>query len=488
MARFSSKRIRAFIPIPKKRDTQVKVEINGIDEKKLVRESSWIKPVTLSIGSFKIKLKNAGGKLINKYSKGQTVKFYADNTDATRLQFQGRIDYIKDVLLKEGHFLEIEGRHRAFILNETQVNHKAEDVEVSQILKDIIDKYASNFTQVNINATNPEIKINVEWSYVPFWDCVIFLCKKANFDCFVDNDLDFHFFKQGSIKNKNEYIVEGMNFIETSETGTDDYYEKTRVIAVGKMNDGITPIIYTAKSSGEGSEVREVKVEDSTLNTAESVQALAEGELLDLENRPRQSSIESHGLETLEPGEKIPILIPRQLINEEPRIMQLTHTFGEKGWRTKCMTEKEIKGIEDLIKDRIKTENMLSTIDNLNKLDFSFNFGFDNDNLTASHSDTQITGGLLELKSGNTEGRWGSSLKTVPDNITKTELRFVGKDLTSSKFYFSIDGGNTWQQFGGDRLLTTPNHTGLSLRARIDLFKNDSNPWPVVDSMAVLYS
>jgi hypothetical protein len=488
MARYATIRRRGFIPIPKKRDTHVKVEINSIDETKLVRESSWIKPVTLSLGSLSLKLNNAGGKITNKYKEGQVIKFYADNTDNTTLQFQGRIDYIKDVLIKEGHFLEIEGRHRAYILNETKVNYKTSALtEISVILKAIIDQLPDSygFTYDNVNATS-EIKTKIEWSYTPFWDAVIFLCKKANFDCYVDNDLDFHFFEQGSVENNDEAIVEGQNFLKTNEIGTDDYYEKTRVIGIGRMDDGITPIVYTAISDGEGDEIREVKIEDSTLNTMDSVQAFAEGELLDLENRPKQASILSYGLETLEPGEKIWFSIPRQLIHSQFRIIQLTHKFGREGWRTECMIEKELKGMEDLINKTIRTENMLSGTGNTNKLNFSFNLSFSDDDLTLVHDNTQISNGSLELKSG-TEGTWTSKTKIASDNITSVELRFIGKDLTDSKFYFSADGGSTWQEVSKE-VLTTPNHTGLNLKAKIELVKNTSNPWPSVESMAILFS
>ncbi len=485
--RFATRRAQVRHWLAKIRNTQVKIEINGEDQTALIEESNWIRPATISLGSFSMKVRNAGGRVSDKYAKGQVVKFFADNINGTRLQFRGRIDYIKDTLQKEGHFLEIEGRHRAFILNETKVNFKATDKEVSEILSDIIDQYTTGFTKTNINVTSPEIKINVEWSYISFWDAVIFLCKKANFDCFVDNDLDFHFFEQGSIDNNDWTIVEGLNYLKTNEIGTDDYYEKTRVIGIGRMADGITPIIYTAISEGEG-EVREVKVEDSTLTTVESVKALAEGELLDLQNRPKQASILSHGLETVEPGERIWISIRRQKISAQFRVIQITHKFGKNGWRTESMIEKDIKGVADLISERIRTESLISGADNINKLDFSFNFDFDNDDLTLTHSSTKVSDGLLELTTGNTEGRWESKKTTADNNITQVELRFIGKDLTNSKFYFSLDEGNTWQQFSRDRVLTTPNHSGNTIRARIDLLQNTQNPWPTVESMALLFT
>ncbi len=478
-----------FIPVFRERDHHASIIVNNDEVKNLVEESEWTKPATISLGFFRLKLKNASGRISGKYLKGHIVKFYADNTDGTRLQFQGRIDYPKEIISREGQWLEIEGRHRAYILNEIKVCHSTAGTatDTGQILKDIMDKYAPGFTYNNVATSG--ITTEVEWNYVPFWDCVLFLCKKAAYDAYVDNDLDMHFFEQNSIQNENEAIVEGMNFLKTAELGTDDYYEKTRVIALGETSLGL-PIIYTAISDGEGSEIREVKVQDVSANTFEKVKALADAELLDLENRPIQASMTSYGLETLEPGEVIWIVVPRQQIYGQYRIIQLKHRFGQKtNWITECTVEKEIIGNEEILRQRIRTENMISKLDNVNKLDFTYNFEFENDDDTLTHEQTQVNEGQLELSNSSfTTGTWKSKSRIIPADVTEIELRYAGKDLTSSKIYFSL-GGGVWQQFGGRRILTIPTTTtGTTLSARVDLVKNDSNPWPTVQDLDFLYS
>ncbi|KKK65788.1 hypothetical protein LCGC14_2970620, partial [marine sediment metagenome] len=219
---------RIYIPIPKARNTQCKVEIGGVDVTSRVIDSKWVKPVTNGVGAFNMTISNAKGQFSGNYNAGDTVKFYADNTDATTLQFWGRIDYTKDDLVTNGQFLNIEGRHRSFLLNEHFVCHSATNTATSQILKDIIDKIpgSAGFTYSNVQTDTTEM--NVEWNYKPFWDCVVELCKHSGFDCYVDNDLDFHYFEANSIENTNEAIVEGDNFIRTKDWGTNDIYEKTR--------------------------------------------------------------------------------------------------------------------------------------------------------------------------------------------------------------------------------------------------------------------
>ena len=196
-----------FIPIPKTRNAHCKIEIDGDDMTSRAIESSWNLPVTNGIGTFKIILSNAHGQYSGTYQAGDIVKFYADNLDNTTLQFWGRIDYVKDNISKEGQFLEIEGRHRAYLLTEYLVCYSINTTSTSQILKNIINKLPSSygFTQTNIVTTTDSM--SVEWNYKPFWDCVIELCNYAGYDCYVDNNLDFHFFEANSIVNTNEAVV-----------------------------------------------------------------------------------------------------------------------------------------------------------------------------------------------------------------------------------------------------------------------------------------
>ncbi len=481
-----------FIPIPKVRNTQPKVEINGTDETSKVYDSEWVKPVTVGIGRFRIQLKNAFGRISNKYEKNQTVKFYFDNSNASRLQFEGRIDFVGDIISGGGQFLEIRGRHKSWLLTESKVNHVAENADPADILKAIIDKLPSSYGFTSNNVKNVGIQISKEWDYVDFWDCVKELCEVSNFDCRIDNDLDFHFHKRDSIINYDEHIVEGLNHLGTDKFGIDDYQEKTRVTGIGQDDAGI-PIIFTAKSATEGLKIREGgPVKDSSANTLEKVQALAEGKLQELNNRPPQATFRSYGLETLEPGEDIWVVIMRQKIYGIFRVLQHTLRFGSKsgGVRSETRIEKETVGITQVIENIITSGNKITKTQNVNSLEFSHNFDFNNDNLTESHSQTEIKDGLLVLSdAGFNDGTWISNKRTVSKNITKVELRYSGKDLTSSVFSFSLDNIN-FQKFIGKNTLNTPDtgHVGRNLKAKIKLVKDDLNPQPVIDSVAILFS
>lgn len=482
-----------FIPIPKARNTQVKVEINGTDEKSKVFDSEWIKPATVGIGSFKIQLKNAFGRISNKYEKNQTVKFYFDNSDASRLQFEGRIDFVGDIINENGQFLEIRGRHKSWLLTETKVNHVAENADPADILKAIIAKLPVSYGFTTNNIKNVGITISKEWDYVDFWDCVKELCERSRFDCRVDNDLDFHFHKRDTIINYDEHIVEGLNHRGTDKFGTDDYQEKTRVTGIGQDDAGIS-IIYTAKSPNEKTEIREGgPVKDTSANTLEKVKALAKGKLLELTNRPPQATFRSYGLETLEPGEDIWIVVMRQKIYGIFRVLTHTFRYGSKrgGVRSEVRIEKENIGVMQIMENILTTENKISKAQNVNKLEFSHNFNFNNDNLTESHSQTEVKDGLLVLsKAGFNDGTWVSDKLTADKNITQIELRYVGKDLTSSVFEFSLDTGINFQTFTGKEVLTTPDdgHVGKNIKCKIKLVKDSLNANPQLNSAALFFS
>ena len=474
---------RIYIPIPKVRNTKCKVEVNGVDVTGRVVDSIWVKPVTRGLGTFNITLSNAKGQYSGDYSVGDAVKFYADNTDNTILQFWGRIDYVKDDLDSRGQFLNIEGRHRAFLLNEYFVCHSATGTVTSQILKDIIDKIpgTSGITYTNVQTDTTEM--NVEWNYKPFWDCVAELTNKAGYDCYVDNDLDFHYFAENSIANSGDSIVEGDNFIKSRDTGTNNYYEKTRVIAMGRDSSGL-PIVYTAISSSEGDEVREVFISDASADTYEKVQDIAEAKLIEVTNKNLQQKILSYGLETVQPGDNIWIIVPRQKIAGQYKLVQITHKFGMKsgGWRTESITEELEAGMAETIQNLNKTSQQIKESKNIFKLNFSYNFDFDTD--VGDHTTTEITRGVLKTSGGSATGTWVSPIRTLDSNVSFIELRTVGEQLTSSIIYISLDGGTTWYQISNLREETVIPTTGKKLRVKVEFYAAVAQ----LDSLAILYS
>lgn len=471
-----------FIPIPKAKNTKCKVEIAGVDVTIRVLESNWVKPCTSGIGTFNLVLSNANGQFSGDYAAGDVVNFYADNTDATTLQFVGRVDYVKDDISDRGQYLEIEGRHKAFLLTEFLVCHTATATATSTILKAIIDKLPAAYGFTYSNVATSTTTMNVEWNYKPFWDCVVELCNKAGFDCYVDNDLDFHYFEENSIENTSDAIVEGDNFISSKDFGTNDYYEKTRVIAMGQDSGGL-PIVYTAIDPDEGDDIKEVFVKDASANTLAKVQDIAEAKLTEVTNKNPQAIIESLGLETISPGDNIWVIIPRQHISTQYKIIQIKHKFGMKvgGWRTESIIEEEEAGISTVIQNLSQTSQKITESLNINKLNYSYNFDFDSD--SGTHDDTIITDGVLKTTQTAT-GTWISPSSTISANATYFELRAVGESIIGTSYYVSTNGGSTWQQVDALKTYIAFNPIGNNLKIKVILNSVDTQ----IDSIALLYS
>ncbi len=486
-----------IITIPKVRNTQPQVTVNGDDVTSKVIESEWTKLLMdLGIGNFQLKLSNAHGRISDMYKAGQEVVFICDNSTKTRVQFKGRIDYPREILEKEGQYLEIMGRHKAWFLSERKVCHRATNTDCADILKAIIAKEATELTKTKV-VNSRGVTTSVEWEYKPFPECVKELIKKSGHDAYVDNDLDMHFFPANSILNEDECIAENDNYRGTEEAGKDNYYERTRVTVIGQDDIGL-PIIYTAingidddedQDTREAEGIREVVHKDASANTMDKVEKLAIAILSEYTNRPQQAIYNSLGLETLEPGENFLVSIPREKTYGIYKANRITHRFGMKvgGWRTRTQTENEIQTTDNLINRSLLQTQRVTPAKNINKLKYSFNIQFDDATYTSYSLRTTSSKGVLKLTSESYDtGTWISTTKTAPKNVTRLEIRIIGKDLGGSHFYYSLNNGVTYTEINQTTLYDAV-QVGRRIKLKANLVKTYYNPSPELDGLAFLY-
>lgn len=475
-----------IIPIPKPRHHKPLLMVGSTDVTAYVEDSKFDKPVTNGIGKFFIKLKNSNGRFSDLFNPGDTVLWYCDNSDGTRRRFYGRVDYAKEVMKKEGQFLEIDGRHRSYLLGEVRVCYSATDTDTADILREIAGKYAPGFTVNNV-ATSSGTTMSVEWHYKPFWACVKRLCQRAEYDCRVDDDLDIHYFEENSVINEDEAIVEGQNYIECPEFGVDNFYEKSKVIVMGQDSNGF-PLMYTHPPNYTG-DAREVFIKDTSADTLAKCQAIAKAEYNDKTGRPPQAKIKSHFMETLEAGENVLIMLMRQKINAYYKVIQVSDLFGSRhgGIRNECLIEKEIIGNEQIMIDRIETENDIQEAPNVHKMDQGYNLTFDDSSDVESLTDVEIVGKQLKLESGKTEGTFISKARVASKNVTEGYLLFKGQDLDVSTIYITVDNGLSYQTFTEKTLtdITTPD---INIKIKVVLKSNTANPDPRLDGVVFLYS
>jgi len=476
--------------IPGPVDPHVSVMINGTERRSWILESYFRRPVTIGIGDFWIKLCNPNGQLSGLFSKGQEVIFYADHADGTTKKFQGVIDYPNENMGREGQVIEIEGRHRAYASAETLVCYAANNEECSAVIKAVVDEYLASygFTYANVAATTTYL--TKTWNYAPFTQFMKDICHESGCDYRIDNDLDVHFFEANSIMNEDEAVVEGQNSLGMTGFGTDTYFEKTRVIAMGMMSDGVTPIIHTAITPGEGAVKREVFIKDASADTETEVMNMALAELSQYENLPPQAKVKSYGLATLDEGENLWFSLPRNKIHGIYKALEVKDWFGSRiptGWMTEITIEKETKGTDTAIADRARKENLIQNAPNPNKLDHSYNFEFNDTANIESQTNTTISGGFLKV-TANT-GTMVTMAKTAASDITKVELRYAGADLGATIFQVSCDNGNTWITVTRNAVTAIPAESrGRYFKMKVIFAKDANNNYPQIDLLAGLFS
>jgi len=432
------------------------------------------------IGSFKFKIDNSASQYTDLWTGGETVNVYMNyGTEATEKAFSGLIEKVSKI----EHNIQISGRSHALKLLNITVTKQYENTETSEIIKDLISNYASEFTTNNVETSTTNL--TVSWNQKPLWDCIKELCYAADFDCYVDANKDVHYFKSGSKTNTTEAMVHGDNIIEVSDFAEDISQIRNRIIVYGQDIGGL-PSVYTAEDEESIAKygVKEQIITDTNLTTVDALRDRAEAELKRLKDPPIVGEVKSIGTPTLRPGEKLRISYPDSGIPPNAyKIISYTHSF-EGMLFTKVKVQKFAVTIPKIMKQTIENQQNISDIKNPYELRYSYNFTFDDDSQIESHYHTEISNGVLKLISGYSSGTMVSKSKTHFSNITQAHLKVTGSGLGGNiEYQLSNDNGNTWEKVNPDELHVFSS-TGKKLKLRIILNSSSAQ----IDSVAILYS
>ena len=458
----------------------------------LIKDSEFEKIATLGIGSCRMRIFNADGAYSNLYTGGEIIRFYAEHTDASttnKKQFEGRLDYPKDTIKQDGHFLEIEGRHISYSLSEVKVYANFSGVDGATVLKNIITNFLSGYGFTTNNITDPiGTNIEVVWSGKIFWDCVKDICTQTGSDCYVDDNKDFHLFKENSdgTMNYDEAVVEGEghNLVDVFDWGEDTYEKRDKIIVQGIDNEGL-PIIYPA-----GTGTRPITIFSNDIRTYEQAQLIGDKKLEELKNLPPRAKVRVFGMQDLDPGDNIWVWIPRVKITGIYKIQKFKQIFNKEGWFTDLTIEREIRDISQILAERATAEEQLKPVLNIDDLEQSYNFTFDDNSNILQLTNTEITQGRLQLTSGQAQGTMESASRNTNNDISKIKMKVVGSDITSTTFQISLNDGTIYQDIQKDTLYTVGsnfNHTGRNLRIKVNLLSNTANPNPLIESLVCLY-
>ena len=479
-----------FIPIIRPYTPHWKIEIirsdstvdDVTDER---RKLEWNLPVTEKIGRFKLTLDNNAGTWRGLYTGGETIKIYYDWVDGTTKKWEGVVESVEDVF-KDEYLLELKGIHvSGECLDITVTEEYSGGTEASVILKAIIDKYLTGFTYTNVDASS--IYPTIKWDNKPFWECVVDLCNLATFDAYVDDDKDFYFFAQNSNICTLDAVIFGDNLLENEGLGVDILYIKNRIIVYGEDENRL-PIIYVDEDSTSQSScnIKEKIIKDTSISTMQEAEDRATAELAELKSTVLKGKVKSYALMGVNPGDKMWISMPIHDIHAQYRIIDIRHSIPKDGlFRTECEVAKPTTGIPRFFRERMQKEMGTEVILNPNALYYSYNEEFNSSGGT--HTNTKLSGGKLQLSTGESSGNWISDAKTTNSNVTKCEFRAIGQDLESCTFEVSADNGVNYKTVTR-KTLTTIDNTGTQLKFRINLVADADNLLPIIESCVVLYT
>jgi len=435
---------------------------------------------TETIGSFNIKLANYTGTYTNVFTGNEEVKFYADYAaTATTLRFLGRIDKAA----YSNYTLIITGRSESVAYLGATVTKQYTNQEASTILTDLISAYSTGFTTTNVVASTTNMTVN--WYQKPFWDCVKEICNASGSDAYIDSSKDWHFFREKTITSTTEAIVHGANLLNTGEFAEDKAQIRNRIIVYGQESIA-GPLIYTAEDADSYIDLKrwqEEPINDTNITTYAQAQERGDYELSVRLIPPIVGDLTSIGLPTLNPGDKLRISDPDNGITPNAyRVISFKHNFGNDDiMKTTVTIEKSSPTVSSVLKDRISGEQKLADLSNPYEKRFSYNFGFDDETLTESHSNTQIVDSRLLLVSGTT-GTWTSTARTATSDVTSVHIKASGEAIPGTVFYISVDNGITWETVSLDANYTLLS-TGRNPKLKIDI----NSAGTQLDWVSVLY-
>lgn len=473
---------KGFIWLPRETPFKVDIKIDSESVKTSSISAEFTKALCPEVGSFKIRLINANGAFTDKYSGRETVQLYGDFVDGTTKIFEGQIDIIKDV--SESYpMLEVSGGHISDdLMNITVTKEYTGNKTCDQILKEIIDTYLTGYTYTNVlsSTESPTIK----WSNKPFWNCVEDLCKLAGvskrFDCYVDDDKDFHFFEEESVENNNEAVVWNNTLISLSGLGEYQLNVKNKIIVYGDDGKGIPIIRQDSDSTSQSSYgKKESVIVDTSISTEEYAEALASANLLTQKTPTDEGKASCFILPSLNPGEKIWVSYPKMKILKQIKVSQFTHKFPNKMTDVVFYKSKSIAGV---IRDQSLKDIANETIVNPYEMTKSINFTFDDfSKLSAWDTNIEIIDGKIKLSSG-TVGTFTSKIFTQVANITQVHLLIVGEKTTEAVFKISTDGTTQTLEEVKPNTLHTLTNPGKDILLKVYLNSASTE----IDSIGVL--
>ena len=446
-------------------------------------EGEYTDGTTETIGNFSFKIDNSTQNYSTAFSIYDQIRIYMDyGASATTLRFVGMIERLS----KSDSNLIISGRGSAAKVIGKNITYSATDKARSEILSEIISQnFDGIITTNNLEADTDTLTVN--YFEKPFWDIVEEICFIGGRDAYVDKDFDFNYFVLGSRRNTTEAIVHSYNLINTGDFSPDASSIANSVRVYGLETSGLPLISTSADSSSQTTfEVKNLKINDSSITTSSQAQSRSDYELAKSKDPPTVGTVISLGLPTLLPGQQLRISDPlNELSPGYYQVNKFTHKFSnDEPFMTEVTIQKERTSIPKILRRRLKFESDIMKNINKNDLDYSYIWNYDTD--TGTHSGTQIsvnpnTGDGVLKTAGGATGTWESDLLELDSNVSAVEIRMAGQNTAGTQLFISVDGGTVYNTvLTGDTTITA----GQDIKIKVVI----NSATTEISAVALLYS
>lgn len=465
-----------------------KVTIDGTDVTADVISLNISKKLA-NLDTCQITLTNPSGKYVNTYNGGEEVIVYAEYdyvVNPTNKIFKGKLDNIYFSYGSDGYKASIDCRQLPE-LNDIKIVEQYDNALISDIIKDIVDKYYSTLvTYTNVTTTSNRATINFKHDsgIKAFED----LANQAEMNLYIDTNDDIHLFTPGTVINDDEEVSLENNLISVPKYGKDTTKIFNRIIVYGKEDQNIL-LINTQDDTASQADlwIKELVVSDNKLGTMEETQNKAQTELTNNTNVEEDGRINVLGMIYVNPGDYISASVPYCGIDGYQTVAGISHTFDMSGFLTGLEIEDKQDTLDILFRERIDAEERLKPYSNLNNMSDTYTIFFTESPVKWTLSNCEVVANRLQLSAGQTSGVCTFNTVTADSNITKCELRVVVNfpEDADTSYDVSNDDGTTWES-------VTPgivhyfSSTGSQLKFRINLVSvSGSNP--TFEKVCLLY-
>lgn len=478
---------RGFRYIIPNRATKWTVTINDVDVSDYVLSGVFTRGTIGEECTCDIELENSGENYTGAFTYGNDIIFKMDFSDGSTVQFKGYVEEITNKL-QDTFTLMIKGSHLTARLLDIMVTEEFEGASVTDIFKSIVDEYLTGYTYANVETI--DTSVNIKWINRPFYDCIVDLCIFGNCDSFLDNDLDFHLFTKGSKQITTDAIWEEDALLELTGLGTDSIDVRNKIQVYGAS--GGLPVIHTSPDTSSQTTygVKEKVITDSSIIDEVKAKDLGDAELEQIKNPETKGSADCLFLPGLYPGCSTHVRSQPQGIHDFYRVVKYSYVVPAEGT---TVVFSEERGLPKLFKERIQKDMGQETIVNPFKMNYTYNFLYNDYVKTDEESSNNITisDGKLTITSGAT-GNWISNTTTADASATKCQVMVKGENITGNVVaHVSFDGTDNYQKVSLDRTVNgVPSSGEISLdtagsepKLKLEINSTDTQ----IDAAVLLY-